>query len=161
MLKQLFPSSSSAQKRSSSGVFDPTAQCVALAAKSKKKRASRCRTTKVTVLMVEPSQGVPKGKRRRNLKDEGFEEVIEVKRNMSPSDVQAKIASAFGTIDYQLLSVQDGKFVLSHNQKPSGDEIVEIITKRKSPMYICCNAESDDELPPAMMLKADVSEIVC
>ena len=111
--------------------------------------------------MVEPSQGVPKGKRRRNLKDEGFEEVIEVKRNMSPSDVQAKIASAFGTIEYQLLSVQDGKFVLSHNQKPSGDEIVEIITKRKSPMYICCNAESDDELPPAMMLKADVSEIVC
>lgn len=76
--------------------------------------------------MVEPSEGVPKGKRRRSLKDEGFEEVIEVKRNMSPSDVQAKIASAFGAIDYQLLSAQDGKFILSHNQKPSGDEVVEL-----------------------------------
>ena len=27
-------------------------------------------------------------------------------------------------------------------------------------MYICCNAESDDDLPPATMLKADVSEMV-
>ena len=115
------------------------------------------------VLMVEPNQGVPKGKRRRKLKDEGFEEIIKVKRIMSPSDVQSKIATAFGTIDYQLLSVQDGQFVLSRNQKPSGDEVVEIITKRRSPMYICCNADSDDDddLPPAAMLKTDVSSTVC
>ena len=161
MLKQLFSSSCTSHKRSSSGVFDPTAHCVALAAKKKKKRAIRCRTTKVTVLMVEPNQGVPKGKRRRKLKDEGFEEIIEVKRNMSLSDVQSKIATAFGTINYQLLSVQDGQFVLSHNQKPSGDEVVEIITKRKPPMYICCSADSDDDLPPAAMLKTDVSSTVC
>ena len=107
--------------------------------------------------MVEPSQGVPKGTRQRNLRDEGFEEVIEVKRNMSPSDVQSKIAAAFGNINYQLLSVQDGKFIPSHNQKPSGDEVVEIITRRKSPMYICCDVESDNELPPATMLKTIVS----
>ena len=73
-----------------------------------------------------------------------FEEVIEVKHSMSPSDVRSKIAAAFGTINYQLLSVQDGKFVLSHNQKPFGDEVVKIITKRKSPVYICCDVESDD-----------------
>jgi len=71
---------------------------------------------------------------------------------MSPSNVQSAIATAFGTIDYKLLSVQDGQFVLSHNQKP-GDEVVEIITKRKSPMYICCNIDSDDDLPPVTMLK--------
>lgn len=69
----------------------------------------------MTVLMVEPNQGVPKGKRQRKLKDEGFEEIIEVKHNMSPSDVQSKITTAFSTIDYQLLSVQDGQLVLSRN----------------------------------------------
>ena len=103
--------------------------------------------------MVEANQGVPKGKQRRKLGDDSLEEIIEVKRNMSPSNVQSAIATAFGTIDYKLLSVQDGQFVLSHNQKPSGDEVVEIITKRKSPMYICCNVDSDDDLPPVTMLK--------
>jgi len=62
VLKELFSSSScSSQKHSSSGVFDPTAQCVASSAKRKKKRAIRYSTTKVTVLMVEANQGVPKG----------------------------------------------------------------------------------------------------
>ena len=96
--------------------------------------------------MVEPRRGVPKGKQRRKLKDEGFEEILEIKCNMSPINVQSAIAEAFGTIDYKLLSVQDGRLDLSSSQRPSGDEVVEIITKRKSPMYICCNVDSDDEL---------------
>ena len=103
--------------------------------------------------MVEPRRGVPKGKQRRKLRDEGFEEILEIKCNMSPINVQSAIAEAFGTIDYKLLSVQDGRLDLSSSQRPSGDEVVEIITKRKSPMYICCNVDSDDELPPATMLK--------
>ena len=49
--------------------------------------------------MVEQSQEIPKGTWWHNLRDEGFEEVIEVKCNMSPSDVHSKIAAAFGTMN--------------------------------------------------------------
>ena len=44
--------------------------------------------------MVEPSRGVPNGKQRHKLKDDGFEEIIEIKRNLSPVNAQSAIAEA-------------------------------------------------------------------
>lgn len=56
----------------------------------------------------------------------------------------------FGEIDYKILCPKDGKFVIGTNQNPTGDELVEIMTKRKSLLYICDHheANSDLELPP-------------
>ena len=130
-LSSLFPSSSTtAQKRPSH--FDPTAECVATASQKKKKKAIRSRSTKVTILLVDPSKGIPKKNYHRQLKENGFEEIIEVKQNMSSVEIKNAITSAFGEINYKILCPRDGKFVVGANQNPTGNELVEIMTKRKS-----------------------------
>ena len=149
-LSSLFPSSSaSAQKRPNPNVFDPTAECIAIASQKKKKKAIRSRSTKVTILFVDPSKGIPKKNYCRQLRENGYEEIIEVKRNMSSVEIKSAICRAFGAIEYKILCAKDGKFVVGTNQNPTGDELVEIMTKRKSPLYICDHHEgdSDSELP--------------
>ena len=122
VLSALF-SSSSTQKRENPDMFDPTAECVATLSQKKKKKSIRFRSTKITVLMVDPNKAVPRGKSRRKLEDEGYEEIIEIKRNMSSSNIQNAISTAFGTLNYRILCVQDGKFIANTNQRPTGDEV--------------------------------------
>jgi len=126
VLSSLFPTTS-AQKRSSKSTFDPTDECVA--ALSQKKKAIQCKSTKVTVLLVDPAKGIPKSKYRRELKENGCEEVIEIKRNMTFDQVNSEILKSFGTTDYKILHPKDGKLILGSNQTPTGDELVEIMTK--------------------------------
>ena len=106
-----------------------------LEAKRKKKKS---KTTKVTILLVDPSKGLPKNKCCRELKENGYEEVIGIKRNMSSVAVRKAISSAFqfSETEFRILCVKRGKSVVDTNQKPTGGELVEIVTKRKSPMYI-------------------------
>ena len=99
---------------------------------------------------MDPSKGVPKNKYRRQLKENGFEEIIEVKRNMCSADIKNAISRVFGEIDYRILCPKDGKFVIGTNQNPTRDELVEIMTKRKSPLYICDH--EDSELPAVSFL---------
>ena len=101
-LSSLFPSSS-AQKRPNPNVFDPTEQCVAIVAQIKKKKAIRSRSTKITILLVDPSKRVPKNKYRRELKENGFEEIIEVKQNMSSVDIKNSLSGVFCEMDYKIL----------------------------------------------------------
>ena len=66
-LRDLFPSSSSSKRIQLSNAFDPTQPCVALE-NQKKKKASRCKPSKVTVIVVEDlRKGLPKGKYRKEL----------------------------------------------------------------------------------------------
>lgn len=69
-------------KRSRS-TFDPSAECVAAAQQKKKKKSIRFRSHKVTVLAVDSSKRAPKGKYRKELKKNGMEKVVEIKRNFS------------------------------------------------------------------------------
>ena len=57
-------------------MFDPTAECVATETKQKKRKSTRSKTTKVTVLLVDPSKGLPKNKSCYKLKENGYDEVI-------------------------------------------------------------------------------------
>ena len=160
MLSSLFPSSSTQKRKAPSDTFDPTLECIANSAHKKKKKAVRNRSTKITVLIVDRDRAVPKGASRRKLRDDGYEEVIEVKRNMSSKDIQKVIVKAFGNINYTILAVQDGKFIVGDKQRPTGDELVETLTKRKAPLYICCSEvnseiDSDIDLPKVDFLKVN------
>ena len=83
LLGSLFPSSqSSPQKRSLA--FDPTAECVVTSQQKKKKKGiknSRNRICKVSCFLVSNlERGVPRGNYRIDLKKNGKEAMIEIKR---------------------------------------------------------------------------------
>ncbi len=136
VLSNLFPSGGRSRKR-----FDPT-ESMTSAHQKKKKAAIRFKPSKITVILVSnPDKGVPKGKDRRKLKTDGDEQIVELKRNMSSKEMKNCILRAFVIENYVLLkSTQDGKLNIAKNQKPTGDDVIENITKRKFPLYIC---ESD------------------
>ena len=131
MLRRLFPSSSSSTSLQASGIkrppiFDPTQECVATLAQQKKIKAIRC---KVTV--------IPKGKGRKALKEDGYEQTIEVKRNMSGDQIKAKILNEFFISRYLMLTTtQAGTLVVAKDRLPDGKQVIET-TVRKFPMYIC------------------------
>lgn len=91
----------------------------------------------MTVLAVDSTKGVPKGKYRKELKKNGREKVIEIKRNYSAQEIRNAIIRAFSFTDYKILSCTlDGKFTYATCHVPTGDELIEGITKRKFPLYI-------------------------
>ena len=136
VLRNLFPASGPSRKRSYT--FDPTSQCVAADQQRKKKKAIRNRVSKVTILQVNNvARGIPKGKYRRELKKDGQEVVVKLKRNMSAREVKNSLIRGTKLSNYQILAPsQVGKLVYAENQDPTGDEVIENITKRKFPMYI-------------------------
>ena len=94
VLSSLFPTSSHPMKRTSS-VFDPMADCVASAAKRKKK-AVRVKPRKVTVVLVSGNTNIlPRFGRRKALKREGNIRQLQFLRNMSPSQVRSAILTGF------------------------------------------------------------------
>ena len=83
---------------------------------------------------------------------------------MTFDQANSEILKSFGTIDYKILHPKDGKLILGSNQTPTGDELVEIMTKRKSPLYICeyeSSIDSSDELPPSGVIPAlNIAKVV-
>ena len=67
-------------------VFDPT---IATASQKKKKKAIRSRSTKVTILLLDPSKGIPKKNYHRQLRENG---IIEVKQNISSVEIKMSFA---------------------------------------------------------------------
>lgn len=136
VLKNLFPSSSSTVKRAGA-TFDPSDECVASVQQEKKKKAIRFKSSKITVLAVDAAKGIPKGKYRKELKKNGSEKTIEIKRYFSPQNIRSTIIKAFGFSDYKILNcTSDGKLIYAADHLPSGDDVIEGMTKRKFPLYI-------------------------
>lgn len=132
-LKSLFPSSAALKRPSTS--FDPSDATITQ--QKKKRRAIRFKSSKVTVLAVDSTKGVPKGKYRKELNKNGRVQIIEIKRNYSALEIRNEIIRAFNFTDYKLLSCTlDGKFTYATSHLPTGDELIEGITKRKFPLYI-------------------------
>lgn len=106
-------------------------------ATEEKKKAIRFKCSKITVIAVNAKKGIPKGKYRKELKDQEHEKNIEFKRNFSSQEVKNEIIRAFNFSDYCFLScAPDGKLATSKNQLPTEYELIEGITKRKFPLYI-------------------------
>ena len=91
ILSSLFPSSQPV-KRIRSEAFDPLADCVASAAKRKKK-AVRIKPRKVTVVLVDDTKSVPRFGKRKVLK--GKIRQLQFLRNMSAEQVQKNIFHGF------------------------------------------------------------------
>ena len=135
-LRELFPSTTGLRKRSSA--FDPTEECVAKFQQQKKKKAIRFRTCKVKVMLVNAGEGVPKGKVRRELQEKKLEQTVDLKRNMSFQEVKNCIIRAFSISNFTVLNAtKEGVFNIAANQQPTGDEVIESITKKRLTMYIC------------------------
>ena len=100
-LSSLFPSQQPV-KRIRSDVFDPLADCVASAAKRKKK-AVRIKPRKVTVVCVDDTNAVPCFGKRKALKNQGKMRQLQFLRNMSAEQVQKNIFHGFSD------KVDDGK----------------------------------------------------
>ena len=86
--------------------------------------------------MGDIKKGVPRGKCRRELKKNGFEACVELKRNMSAQEVKNVILRAFDTeakvTDYQVLSSsQDAKLCVAEHQHPNGEDIIEKTSLKK------------------------------
>ncbi len=101
------------------------------ASQKKKKTPIRFKPSKITAILVgNPQRGIPKGRDRRKLRKDGDEKVVELKRNMSAKEVKNCLLRAFLLDDYLVLkSTQDGKLSIATDQQPSGDRVIENITK--------------------------------
>ena len=115
---------------------DPSEEGVAAVQQEKEKKSIPLKTIKVTVLAVDSAKNVPEGKDLKELKKNGMEQVIKIRRNFSAQQVKDEIIRAFGCSDYKILKCTlDGKFLIENDYLPSGDEVEEI-TKKKFPLYI-------------------------
>ena len=74
--------------------FDPLADCVASAAKRKKK-AVRIKPRKITVVLVDGTDRVPRFGKRKALKNEGKIRQLQFTRNMSAEQVKKNIIHGF------------------------------------------------------------------
>ena len=108
MLAQCFRSTQSVSKKRplQSPAFDPTAACVALPAKRKKKAfgGSRVKPSNVTVVMLPKfCYSIPRGKKRKALQEQGRVQVVQFSRSTTPEEVQAAIRSGLNTWSYMCL----------------------------------------------------------
>ena len=132
-LSRMFPATKSPPlKRPES--FDPLEECLALPAQ-KKKKASRVKPIMVKVIVLPNRESiVPKGKKRQKLLEEKRIESIEMKRTMSPSEVESKIRRTFVHLSlkkWEYLEV-DGRHLYTASAQSRGGEIVD----RRGALYI-------------------------
>ena len=118
----MFPSSSAPKRPRLSSSFDPMKQCVALP-KQQKKKAIRCKPSKLTVIIVEDyTKDVPRGNYRKELQKSGRVSKLEFTRNMSAHEVQSAIIRGFQHLQVAritFLTCCDGK---SNMLRPDGDQ---------------------------------------
>ncbi len=156
VLQQLFPSSS-AKRPKLSGVFNPTQPCVA-AEQHRKKKASRCKPSIITIVLIEDKRRVvPKGKYRSALNDNGRIKRVEFTRGMSSEDVKKSVKAAFPGLSLPIFLECEVTqcLVMTDNQELDGSELIASAHKRKGSVYIVegqskkavTTESSDDDLP--------------
>lgn len=105
--------------------------------KKKKATFSRVKSITVTVILIPKSSPLilPKGKKRVKLNDDQRIEYVDMRRNMSASQVHSHILSAFerhNLTSFDYLDVMRGHLVISPQQEQDG----EIVTNRRGALYI-------------------------
>ena len=145
ILRKLFPSSSSPStsnsesSKSSIPVFDPSNDCIFVKEQKAKKKATksksapRLKLTNVTLMVVQDVQkGVPRGVYKESLIKKGMAMRIKLHREMSESEVQAKMRKILQPYfsDYTILDCDGIKLIPRHNH-PSGAELIESAMKRR------------------------------
>ena len=135
-LGQLFPSCAPGPSTSKRGAdFDQRQELPGMPDRKRKKRSSgRC--VNVTVCRLPKyTPFIPKGKVRRNLKDNGRLQTVRLTRLMNASDVKSSISQAFSHIhsDWSYLETgQDNRLEELQQQFPDGN----FICSRRGCLYI-------------------------
>ncbi len=141
-VKTLFPLSSSAPRKRASSAFDPLEECV-FSREQKKKKGARIKSVQVSVFVVNgDTKCVPRGAWRRKLIERKHLVRVELRRNMSQSQVRSTISNDIAHLDisreFTLLECVGHRLVVASNQQPTGDGIIEQVLKRKGAvLYIC------------------------
>ena len=146
-MRELFPSSSSKRIRLSDA-FDPTQSCVALD-KQKKKKGTRYKPSKVSVIVVKDlSKGVPKRNYRKELAQSEQIVTLELHRYMSSIQIRNSILQAFKHLplhSFQYLVYKDKtSLVLNADQSQDGNKIINSIQAAKGPLYLLKCEESTE-----------------
>ena len=90
--RALFPSSSSAPRKTVTSAFDPLEEGV-FTHEQKRKKGARVKAVQVSVFVVKSdTKCVPRGAWRRKLIERKHLVRVELRRNMSPSQVRATIS---------------------------------------------------------------------
>lgn len=102
----------------------------------KKKKGSRIKpvTVKVGVLPNKELSSVPKGKKWQKLAEEKRVEVIELKRTISPAEVESRIKQGFSHLpltNWEYLEVNGGHLIKANTQNQGGE-----IVDRRGALYI-------------------------
>ena len=127
------------EKRGS--IFDPTSDCCASKAQSKKKASANSgRPSSVQVVMLERvASSIPRGKHRTTLKNCGRIQTIKITRSMSSSQVSDQIHLGFKHLNvdaWHILDCVDNYLSVSVNQILNGNDAIH----RKGSVYL---AEKD------------------
>ena len=141
-LKTLFPSSSSAPRKRNSLAFDPLDECV-FSQEQKKRNGARMKTVQVCVFVVEDyTKGVPRGTARKKLIDNQHLVKVELRRNMTPSQIRATILKEVSHLGisnaFTMLECNGHRLVVAADQQPTGDNVIEIALKRKGAIFYIC-----------------------
>ncbi len=121
--------------------FDPSKQCVASAAQSKKKKACRAKPSKLNVILLkEYPFWIPKKHEKKKIDADKRIQQIKVTREMTWSEIRMEIQQQFKSFsldDYVVyLSSPSGRLLKAINQSPCGTFLVEGVCKRRAPLYI-------------------------
>ena len=109
----------------------------------KRKKGARVKAVQLSVFVVkEDTKCVPRGAWRRKLIERKHLIHIQLRRNMSPSQVRATIskdaAHPDASTEFTLLECVGHRLVVASNQQPTGDGIIDGALKRKGVvLYIC------------------------
>ena len=139
-LRDLFPSSSSSKRIRLSDAFDPTQPCVALE-HQKKKKAVRCRPSKVAVIVVEDlKKGLPKGKYRKELTQSQRVVSLEFYRYMSSTQIKNAIIRSFKHLPLHcfkyLVCDSNVSLVVNADQDQDGNKIINSLQHGKGTLYL-------------------------
>lgn len=136
----LFQSSLSSKRIQLSDAFDPTQTCVALEYQ-KKKKAVRCKPSKVTVIVVEDLRKcVPKGKYQKELTQSQQVVSLEFYRYMSSTQIKNVIIRGFKDLPLHCFKhlVCDGSvsLVVNADQDQDGNKIINSLQPGKGTLYV-------------------------
>ena len=138
-MHDLFPSSSAPKRPRLSSAFDPTQPCVALQQQQKKK-AARCKPSKVTVMYLHDTQICPpKGKHKKELQSTGRHKKLEFTRYMSSVQVKSVIKRGFKEVSlesFTYLVVDGSTLTLDPVQDQDGDMLITSAAAKKGILYI-------------------------
>ena len=134
-LRTYFPASTSVPRKRSCSAFDPLNDCI-FSQEQKRKKGARVKPVQISVFVANPGTTcVPRGAWRKELIEQKHLVRLELKRNMSSSEVRVAISNGITHLNvsqnFIFLECAGHQLKISSNQQLNGDDVIESAFKRK------------------------------